>query len=147
MVRRFLAATAVLVGIGLAGVACGDPADLVSGNVFAVINVYGTVNSEAGDPVPFADIVGVGYYNSTCTGSPGSNFTTGATTTLGTYEGVAGVGPLTEKELPLDGCIKLYAFPEFGTELGVDSAILDSLYLTELLAVDADTLEVNFILR
>lgn len=146
MVRRFLAAVAIVAGVGVAAAACGDPSDLVSGNAFAVINVYGVVTSAGGDPVGFADVVGTGYFDRGCRGQPGSNFTVSTASSAGTFEGTAGIGPVLPQDLPVEGCIKLYAFPPFGSALGIDSVFLDSLVLNDLLAADADTLEVNFTL-
>jgi hypothetical protein len=146
MMRRILALAALVAGLGTVTAACGDPSDLVGGNAFGVINVFGVVETAGGDPVPFADVVGTGYFDQGCRGNPGSNFTVATTTTLGTYEGTAGIGPVLPEDLPVEGCIKLYAFPPQGSTLGYDSIYLDSLVLDDYLAVDADTVEVDFIL-
>ncbi len=146
MMRRILAMAALMAGLGITTAACGDPSDLVGGNAFGVINVFGVVETAGGDPVGFATVVGTGYFDQSCRGNPGSNFTVATATTLGTYEGTAGIGPVLPEDLPVEGCIKLYAFPPQGSPLGIDSIYLDSLVLDDFLAVDADTVEVDFIL-
>lgn len=146
MMRRITGLAALVAGLGVAVAACGDPSDLVGGNAFGVINVFGVVESAGGDPVGFATVVGTGYFDEGCRGNPGSNFTVATATTLGTYEGTAGIGPVLPQDLPVEGCIKLYAFPPQGSALNIDSVYLDSLVLDDFLASDADTVEVNFIL-
>lgn len=146
--RRVLAVTVIVVGAALSVAACGGPNNPLAPPVFAVLNVYGVVTSGAGSPVSGARVVGESYFDRACQGTSSGGFTVTESTDEGTgaYEGLAGLGPISASDVPVEGCIKLYAFPPPQSTLGADSIILDSLFLDALDPFAADTVEVNFAL-
>jgi hypothetical protein len=149
MSRRVLALTAIVGGAALLGAACGGPNNPLEPPVFAVLNVYGVVLSGTGSPVANARVVGESYFDRACQGASSAGFTVSELSDAGTgaYGGLAGLGPISASDVPVEGCIKLYAFPEAGSTLGADSIMLDSLLLDALDPFLADTVEVNFTLR
>lgn len=144
--RVLLSALIPLALGGLGLWACGDPSDLITGNAFAVINLEGSVKDVDGNPINGAEIVGLGYFDAQCRGDGGSTYLVAYSGTTGLYEGVAGIGPVAEKNLPVTGCIRLYAIPPQTSTLGGDSAYIRDITLGTLLAIEADTMEVNFVM-
>jgi hypothetical protein len=147
--RRVLTVVAIVGGFALTVAACGGPNNPLASPVFAVLNVYGVVGSGAGDPVALATVAGKSYFDPACEGTSSGGFTVTEFTDAGTgaYRGLAGIGPIVASDLPVEGCIMLFAFPPAGSPLGADSVMLDSLLLDALDEFLADTVEVNFTLH